>query len=60
MITQSVLSLWLIGNQKVLTELGVTGLQLIIVYIEWVKESSVIIWQIYDVSLLMTRHFTGQ
>lgn len=43
MITQSVLSLWLIGNQKVLTELGVTGLQLIIVYIEWVKESSVII-----------------
>lgn len=60
MITQSVLSLWLIGNQKVLTELGVTGLQLIIVYIEWVKESSVIIWQIYDVSLLMTHHFTGQ
>lgn len=43
MITQSVPSLWLIGNQKVLTELGVTGVQLIIVYIESVKESSVII-----------------
>lgn len=60
MITHSVSSLWLIGNQKVVTELRVTGLQLIIVYIESVKESSVIIWQIYDVSLLMTRHFTGQ
>lgn len=43
MITQSVPSLRLICNQKVLTELGVTGLQLITVYIESVKESSVII-----------------